>query len=412
MVAFTVLGTVAGFAQDPCADAEGQTTLGDKFRAEFADKTIPGRKTAIETGKQFLEKYGACDSTKDLSDYLKAQIPKLEQGVKDREAKELEDRRVARFDTALKTKNWTDIYPAGKDLLDNYGDKYRDVELVLGTIGYDESFKNNFKHNDDTLKYARIAIADLEAGKVFSPKYGVPNEFLYTSKENAIGWMNLIIGYIISVPQKNRAAGLPYLYKATQSTSTTPNTTAKNPIPYEQIGWFYFGEIDKVKSEYDALVADQKETDTPEVAKQKLEAIKAKEALLIGTADRAIDAFSRAQSVSTDKAYKDSMKANVLKAFPMRFGKGKESGVDAWMSAAVKKPFVDPNTPVTPIYPEPITPETTTSTAPTTPEVKPTTPAVKPPAAPAKPTSTTTAKPAAAKPQAKAKKAVVKKKTA
>ncbi len=59
MAVIIVLGAAAGLAQDPCADAEAQTSLGDKFRKEFPDKTIQGRKTAIETGKQFLEKYGA-----------------------------------------------------------------------------------------------------------------------------------------------------------------------------------------------------------------------------------------------------------------------------------------------------------------------------------------------------------------
>src|SRR6188768_4232542 len=76
--AIIALGSVAVFAQDPCADADGQTKLGDEFRAAYPNKDIPGRQKAIELGKQFQEKYGACPNAKELSDYLKTALPKME----------------------------------------------------------------------------------------------------------------------------------------------------------------------------------------------------------------------------------------------------------------------------------------------------------------------------------------------
>ena len=78
LVAIIALGAVANFAQDACGDAEGQTKLGDSFRELYPKKDIPGRKDAISTGKQFLEKYGACESAKELSEYLKTTLPKME----------------------------------------------------------------------------------------------------------------------------------------------------------------------------------------------------------------------------------------------------------------------------------------------------------------------------------------------
>ena len=394
------LGAVAGFAQDPCTDADGQTTLGDKFRAEYLLKDLPGRKQAIDTGKQFLEKYGACDAPKDLVDYLKVQIPKMEDSYKKAVAIDIENKLVARFNTALNSKNWDEVYGSGKDLLANYGDKYRDVEIVLGSIGYDESFKGNFKYNDQTLRYARMSIADLESGKTFSANYGVPKDFVYRSKDNTIGWMNLIIGYITGVAQKNKKDALPYLYKATQANSDTN----KNPIPYEHIGNYYFEELDKLITEIPIMGADQKITDTPEVAKAKADAIKGKIALANGTSERAMDAFSRAYSFGAAKLYKDKMHKKLEDAYKLRFDK--TAGLDAWIADAVKKPLINPTTPVTPISdPEPVVaPTTTPATTPST--VK---PPAKPVSAPGKPAGAAPGKKPATKRQSSVKKPVTKK---
>src|SRR5688572_8522339 len=113
VAAFIAVGAVAGFAQDPCADAEGQTKLGDEFRALFPLKDLPSRKATIDKGKQFLEKYGACPTAADLSEYLKTAIPKLEETYNKAVAAEFETKLVARFNTALTAKNWDEVYAAG-----------------------------------------------------------------------------------------------------------------------------------------------------------------------------------------------------------------------------------------------------------------------------------------------------------
>ena len=393
MAAFIALGAVAGLAQDPCTDADGQTALSDKVRELFPKKDLDSQKAKIDTGKQFLEKYGSCDSAKEFSDYLKTSIPKWEDTYAKAVAADIENKIVARFNTGLNAKNWDDVYASGKDLVANYGDKYRDVELVLGSIGYDESFKNNFKYNDDTLRYAKMSIADLEAGKTFSASYGVPKDFVYKSKDNALGWMNLTIGYIIQVAQKNKKDAQPYLYKATQANSET----AKNPIPYELIGNYYFDQLNTLTSDIQAKAADQKETDTPEIAKTKIDAIKAEVALSNGTSERALDAFARAYTLGVAKPYKDKMYKNLQDAYKLRFGKSE--GLDPWIVATVKKTMVNPTSPVTPIFdPEPAT-TTTTNTTPTTIKPPVTTP-VKPGTTPVKP-GTTPGKPAGTPPPAK-----------
>ncbi|MEO6050117.1 MAG: hypothetical protein ABIP78_02155 [Pyrinomonadaceae bacterium] len=408
--ALIALGAVAALAQDPCTDADGITALGDKFRAQYALKGLDDRRMAIDSGKQFLEKYGACEATKELSDYLKLQLPRLDEKYKAAVKQQATDARYNRFNASVKASNFDETYASGKDILANEPEQL-DVVISLGSIGYDESYKANYKYNEETLKFAKMAIASLEAGKV--PKtYGL-FQWSYKSKDNALGWLNYTIGYIYQVAQKDKKEALPYLYKATQAASETN----KNPIPYELIGGYYFDELNKITQEIKVMADDQKTTDTEEVAKAKVEAIKAKVALANGTSERAIDAFSRAYSLASPtpaaKPYKDKMYKNLQDGYKLRFGK--LDGLDAWIATTVKKPLPNPLTPVTPIFdPEPVTATTTVpvttpaTTPPSTVKPAPTT-TIKPAPAPAtKPVTPAPAKPV--KPQATVKKRVVKKK--
>lgn len=336
-----VLGAVASSAQDPC-DAEAIVAAGDKFRAAHADKSIAGRKAAIQAGEEYLSKFGSCEGAKELADWLKPRLPRFKETVKEMEEEEAKGKLVTRFDNAMKAKNWDEVYASGKEILAKYADEFRAAEIVLGSIGYDEAYAGRNKYNDDTVRFAKQAIASLEAGKEFKT-FGVA-PFIYKNKEDALGWLNLTIGYIYAVPQKNRAGALPYLYKATQANSDT----SKNPIPYEQIGMYYFDELNKLVEEIKALEKDQNDNDTAEVAKQKVDNIRNKVALANGTAERAMDAFARAFTLGQAQAYKAAMKKNVEDAYRLRFAK--TDGVDSWIANAIKQPLVNPSTPVTPIF--------------------------------------------------------------
>lgn len=358
MAAIFAVGAVAGFAQDPCADADGQTKLGDEFRRLFALKDLPNRKLAIETGKQFVEKYGSCETAKELADYFKLQLPGIEQKYKAAMDAQAKDGLYKRFDASVKASNWDETYASGKEILAKEPDQL-DVIISLGSIGYDESYKGNFKYNDDTLRFAKMAIAALDAGKT-SKTFGL-FQWTYKTKENALGWMNYTVGYITQVAQKNKKDALPYLFKATQLNSETN----KNAIPYELIGGYYFDELNKLTERIQAAAKDQKDTDTPEVAKQKVDAIKALVALSNGTSERAMDAFSRAYALTTlptAKTYKDKMYGYVRDAYKLRFAK--DIGIDAWIAETVKKPLINPSTPVAPISdPEPVEAVKTIGTA-------------------------------------------------
>jgi hypothetical protein len=398
------VSAVGALAQDVCADTAGQTELSTKFTENYNKPDIATRKIAVEAGKQFLEKYGACPTQKELVDYYTKYIPPMEKKIQTEEAAQAKGKLYERFNAAHTAKNWDELYAAGKEVLTKEPNNI-DVILALGSVGYDETFKKNNKYNDDTIRYAKDAIQKLNAGAT-SENFGV-YEWTYKNKDNALGWMNMSIGYIMYQAQGNKKEALPYLYQASLANSDTK----KNPLVYETIGRFYYDQASALLNEIKTMVADVKDTDPDDVKTKKAADIKTKVALLNGTAERAIDAYARAYSLAksdaSKKAYADIQYKKIQELYGVRFPDKPTAGVDAFITASVAKPMPDPTSAVTPIEPE--APATTTTSLNTTPEPETAavsgraTTAAKPVAAPAVKTTT------ASTIKAPAKKAVAKK---
>ena len=409
LMAVIAAGAAVSFAQDPCADTAGQEALSNKVRELYAKTDMPSQAAKIEAGKQYMEKYGACtaDAIKEFNAYLTPNLPKWEAAyAKAKEQQEI-DALVAKFNTALTAKNWDDVYASGKELLNRRPDEFRAVELVLGTIGLDETANNkNKKWNDDTIKYAKMSIADLESGKTFKT-FGVNPGFMYKSKDDALGWMNYTVGYLLYFDKNNKKEALSYLYKASQSTSETRN----NPVLYQTIGSYYFDDVRTLANEVQELIKAQDPNATPEIQKQQVDAIKAKVAMVNGTSEAAIDAYARAYLIAkkdTKKfpaTYTDSLYKTLQDLYNVRFGK--TEGVDAWIAGVERKPMPNPLLPVTPISdPDPTAPADSTSGSTTAPATTPATTKPAPAAAPKTDTAPAkpAAKPVAGKPQSGMKK--------
>lgn len=405
LAAILAVGALAAFAQDPAADpCAGAAAVRVKWDENYLKKDFPSRKIAVEAGKQFIEKYATCTDYKDFVDYLNKYVGPMEIKLKADEKKDYRDGIVKKFKDATTAKNWDEVYANGKILLGESVEDYRLVELVLGSIGLDETAKSPrvTKWNDETLKYAKMSIADIEAGKPF--KAWGSGTFTYKDKNDALSWMNYTIGYILTYDKGNKKDGAAYLYKATQLVSDT-NT---NPVVIEGIGPYYLDELNKLYDEIKALAALQNKDDTAEVAQQKVDAIKAKVALANGTAERVLDTYGRAyklaQKDTKNKPYADKLYKLIQDVYQRRFEK--TVGIDAWINTATSKPMPNPTTPIAPVTDA--EPAVTTTTPATT--VKPGTPVlpVKPTTAPATKPVTPAAKPAtAAKPGATTTKKVV-----
>lgn len=372
--ALTGIGIVSGttaLAQDVCTEVEAKQALYAQFTSNFDKKEIDRRKVAIDAGKQYVQKYGACADDKAIVDYLNANIPAMEKAVQDTQRKAAQDALFTRFDTAVKgtggKANPADTLTSGKDIVAQNPD-FLDVILVLGSVGFDQATLPTpiDTYNNDTIQYAKMAIQKLESNTPSKTgNYGVL-QYSYKTKDfpdgrsNALGAMNYNIGYLMYYRQgkdnpEKRKEALPYFYKSIQYNSFSK----KEPLVYQAIGAWYLDEAIKIDKERQVKLAANGNKDNDEtlamVANQK------------GYADRAIDAYARAYKLAKEdknqkKEYVDNLYSRLKELFAFRYD-GKTDNIDSFVATVQSKPMPDPSTAITPVKEEvPVTSTSTTST--------------------------------------------------
>lgn len=371
LAVFLTTAGMSAFAQDACSDTASRDALDKTIRENSVIKTKEARKKTADAGKEYLEKYGACKDEAgnligaDFVEWLKAKVPVYEkiynQMVKDEKTAGLEKQ----FFTGLESKSWDQVYASGKELLAMDPDKYRPAEIVLGSIGYDETAKSPrvTTWNDETLKYAKQSIADLEAGKKFEPLgFG---RYSYKDKDEALGWLNYTIGYILSFDKNDKKQGSEYLYKASQARSAT----ATIPDVYRSIGSYYIDEMNKRIEELQALVKAQDPNAAEDVKAAKVAEIKAKQGMVNGTAERALNAFAHAVALANkdtkNAAYAKAITDTAKQIYGIRFGK--PDGFDTYISTANAAVLANPSTAIEPV----IDADTSAETPAGTPAAKP-----------------------------------------
>lgn len=340
MTAFTAATVTKSYAQDADAD---KASLYEKYTKNYKG-TLEQRQTALEAARQFVEKYGADETAKQQVDYLKSAIPALEKGIAGEIAKTKTGALFARFDKSVEGKNYDDTYASGREILAANPDLI-DVAIVLGSIGFDESAKPtpNTKYNADTINYAKQAIAKIESGAAKTTKFGA-YQYEYKNKENALGWLNYTIGYLMYFSQNQKKEAIPYLYKASKYNSDVKSF----PIVYQSIGSTYFDEAKRLSIESDTIAKANNGEDNAES--------KAAYALALGNADRAIDAYARAYTIANADAtakpeYKTGLRGVLENLFKFRYN-GKIDTMNSYLTTVSSKPFVDPSTTVTPVVVE------------------------------------------------------------
>ena len=360
------LSAVQGFAQDACTDTDAQTALYTKFTELYPKKDLESRKAAVAAGKEFLEKYGACETVKEQVDYFKTAVPALEKSVGDMVAAEDRKKLFGRFDAAVNSDNADEILAAGKEILAKQPDNLN-IMVPMAMIGLVKSYAKDNKYADDSLRYAQMALTDLKGGKPCNRKDKAGNETCGVLKwemqrAEAINELTYATAYLKYYAKGDKKGALPVYYELSQGTSKYKD----EPRVYATIGDYYMGEKNRLGSEIQELIKKQSGAGTDE-EKEKFEAeIKGKVGLFNGYLERAIDAFGRAQKVApsasaTEKTYKEALQKTVQDLYKQRFEK--DTGLTEFIAASIAKPFPNPTSEVTPINdPEPVT-TTTTGTA-------------------------------------------------
>ncbi|MBA2378157.1 MAG: hypothetical protein H0V76_01125 [Blastocatellia bacterium] len=350
LAAVLAVGSTVGYAQDPCEDFDGQAAVYEKFTANMAGD-LAKRKVAVTAGKEYLEKYGACEGSKDIAAYLKTNLPPMEEAIKKQEAAETTAKLFERYDAGVQKRNYDEAYAAGRTILAQYPDNLN-VMLPLSLIGLYESYDKNFKYNEDTLKYARQALQMLKSGKEATKKNkeGVPVYGVFQferNKEDAISELNYTIAYILYHVKNDKKGALPYYYDVAQN----PGALREEPRVYQTVGAYYLENAGKIGEEIAKMIEELK-TITDEDARVAKDAeIKKRIALFNGYTERALDAYSRAHKVTKDDAANKEYKAGLYKTIQTLYERrfDKKDGIDAYIASTVAKPMPNPTTEVSPV---------------------------------------------------------------
>jgi hypothetical protein len=377
LAAFMAVGASTGYAQAECDNVELNGELDAKIRENFGKwDDAAALKVAADSGKQYLEKFGTCEAYKDFADWVKPQISKWEDRVKFLEVAAWLTPRFKRFDDAVKANNVDEMFAAGGEILQKYpvgqiepvtGFNSVDQAATLGLAGLDASYAKNTKHADAAIRHAKAAADFIKAGgkatkqnKAGQDVFGL---FQFeNSREDAVSKLTFAQAQIKFADKNDKKAALAQFYEVTQM----PGFFQKRPAVYAAIGDYYREEATKIGTETGELVKQQQAA-TGDDAKAAFEPqIKAKDALLNGYTERAMDAYSRAYSLVTgttadDKKYKDSLLAVLTFLYERRFEK--KDGLNTWIAQTVAKPMPNPTSEVEPITDTPAAAPTTTGSS-------------------------------------------------
>jgi hypothetical protein len=226
------------------------------------------------------------------------------------------------------------------------------VILTLVSVGYNcASFDDKPDTcNLDLLYYANLALQRIEAGqKTKTGNWGVFEPF--KKKDEALCWLNYIIGWINFDLLNQKKTGIIYLYKSTQIGSEKKNDIGI----YGKIGYYYSETMLRIPEDYLDWTTDEKNA--------LLAFDKAK-------ADRIIDAYGRAYKLAQIR-YESEQKAKEQKGrkvlidflykiladlYKFRFNLQSVNAddVDKYVEKLIRQPMPDPAIPIKPLAEEPV----------------------------------------------------------
>jgi hypothetical protein len=340
------------FAQDaaaaPAVNQDEMAALDKKFRDNF--KTNPA--VAYEAAKEYLQKFSAVPENAEFVKYLQNWIGKYEK-------LQSEQGRVKKFTDAVTAKNNEQVFTASREWMSA---EANNPYPLFVTVDYGFNLATAATpvntYNAQTIELAKQAISKIESGQLDQTKWA---DYKFKDKNDALAWMNYMVGYILFANEKGREAeSVPYFYKAMQYDSTIKNS---KPLAYYALGFNYLDQYNKGVKEFQDKSAGKTELD------QELKDLAGKNKAI---ADRAIDAFARAVKIAeqTKNANKDAWMNDLTKIYKVRFN-NQTTGMSELVAGVLSKPLPDPASPVTPVMEEPTT-TTTGSTTGTTNSATPT----------------------------------------
>ena len=365
-------GATLSYGQDPpasCADVDGHNALYTKFTEIYAKKSLPEMQAALTTGKEYLEKYGSCEAFKEQVDFVRPHVARIEKAIPAVREGEALKPHFTKFDAGLKSTNADDVLAAGREIMNVRKDDMN-IAFTMALIASEKSTpETKFKYADEGIRLSNMVASRLKSGWEFDRKYpdgpkkgspyiGVGN-YTIDNRDQAVNTLLYNVAYLSFYAKKDSKTAMPIYYELSQSA-----LSKSDPRVYGAIGDFYVAEGAPIGEEIAKLIQQLKDATDDKVKADLDTQVKAKIAMFNGYTERALDAYSRAHNVAKAGPYKDNLYKIMQGLYKRRFDK--DTGLDAFVSTTLAKPFPNPTTPVTPVSdPEPTTTTTTTTSAPT-----------------------------------------------
>lgn len=308
LAAMLTLSGVAVMAQSPeCTEDFKNATY-----TKWFDNRKEHQDVAYQAAKDYLT---ACPT--DESPYATA----LKKFKNDYEKATSDINNKNQMEEANNKKNYADVVRLGKQVLAT-DPEYIRAHMLIAIAGYTANASGNTSLMPDAAQSAKKAIEMIEAGKPFAP---------YTSKDQAVGSLNYIVGKatLKSAP----ADAIPLFLKAAKLNADL----RKDPLLYLDLAAAYEeGPRAKLTDEYKAKQGPNG-TETPE-SKLVLENLNQ-------VIDRQIDALARAAAVTTDAANKKAIMDSLTELYKYR--NKSDAGLTDLVAGILSKPLPEAPTPIT-----------------------------------------------------------------
>jgi hypothetical protein len=329
--ALPALAQDAAQASGPCTtDVDAKAALYKKFLDNY--KGSPDQqKTASDTAKEYLSKYGNCPEASDtqIATFIRNWATKYDKAVRD----------FACTD-AFNKKDYARAFQACNVILADQPDNV-DITLMLARAGYANmtSASPNKALNPDTVRMARRSAELIESGK--APAKWDP----FQSKDEALGFLYYEQGVLLQETDPTAAAAA--FIKAAQSNSTFKSESST----YTYLAAIYEGnELKKLVSDYVAAfppgnaIPDEKKEQYNQMFTQ-----------ISKVQERIIDAYARAAYIlnndpKADPARKKAV-MNKLETYYKARHEESLTGLQELISSVMSRPLMLPGQEPAPTMP-------------------------------------------------------------
>jgi hypothetical protein len=329
--ALPALAQDAAAAPGPCTtDADAKAALYKKFLDNY--KGSPDQqKTASDTAKEYISKYGTCPDAgdKQIATFIQNWATKYDKAVRDFNCTD-----------AFNKKDYARAYQACNVILAAEPDNV-DITLMLARAGYANvtAASPNKGLNPDAVRMARRAAELIESGK--SPAKWDP----FPSKDEALGFLYYEQGVILQETDPTAAAAA--FIKAAQSNSTFKNESST----YTYLAGIYeTNELKKLVTDYVAAfppgnpIPDEKKEQYTQMFTQ-----------ISKVQERIIDAYARAAYVLNNDPKADLARKKAVMSKLETYYKARHeeslTGLQELISSVMSRPLMLPGQEPAPTMP-------------------------------------------------------------